>query len=188
MIADGSALDAGVLNTRLALGLTRAAHGDNKFFGSGGIAGPDRWYASICIKPGRFNALAAAGAEMAAGLELAVGLVTPVLAAGFVALMFVAGWVVDGRNGFLIVSDGWEYNLVLAGCALAVVAIGAGRFSLDYALFENTEIIDGLRGWLALLISAVLGRAGSVGQQANFYRPRDRAGALLIRPQRGRFV
>ena len=152
-------------------------HGYNKFFGSGGITGTARWFASTGVKPGRFNALAAAGAEIAAGLGLAVGLATPVAAAGFVALMLVAGWVAHRGNGFLIVNDGWEYNLVLAGGALAVAAIGAGRFSLDHALFQHTGIGESLSGWAGLLICAALGLAGGVGQLVLFYRPQHRAGA-----------
>ena len=77
------------------------------------------------MKPGTFHARVAATTEMAAGLGLAVGLFTPVPAAGFVALMLVAAWTVHRHNGFFIVKEGWEYNLVLAVAAVAVA--GSGR-------------------------------------------------------------
>ena len=65
------------------------------------------------------HARIAATTEMSAGLGLAVGLLTPIPAAGFVALMLVAAWTVHRPNGFFIVKEGWEYNLVLAVSAVA---------------------------------------------------------------------
>jgi uncharacterized membrane protein YphA (DoxX/SURF4 family) len=38
--------------------------------------------------------------------------------------MFVAAWTVHRANGFVIVKEGWEYNLILAVSAVAVAAIG----------------------------------------------------------------
>ncbi len=75
------------------------------------------------------------------------------------------------HNGFFIVKEGWEYNLVLAAAAVAVAATGAGRLSLDYALFGNTGFYDLLHGWTGLAIAVVLGLAGGIGQLAIFYRP-----------------
>ena len=72
------------------------------------------------MKPGIFHARIAATTEMSAGIGLALGLLTPVPAAGFVALMLVAAWTVHRNNGFFIVKEGWEYNLILAVAAVAV--------------------------------------------------------------------
>lgn len=171
MPAYDSALDAGVLILRVVLGLTMAAHGYNKFFGKGGLAGTAGWFDSMGMKPGMFHARVAATTEMAAGIGLAVGLLTPVPAAGFVALMLVAGWTVHRPNGFFIVKDGWEYNLVLAVSAISVATIGAGKFSLDYLLFSGTGVYDMLHGWWALAIAVALGLAGGIGQLVIFYRP-----------------
>ena len=107
--------DVGLLILRLVLGLTLAAHGLNKFFGGGKIPGTARWFESIGMKPGKFHATVAASTETAAGLGLAAGLLTPIPAAGFVSLMIVAAWTVHRANGFFIVKEGWEYNLVLGG-------------------------------------------------------------------------
>ncbi|MGB0877052.1 MAG: DoxX family protein [Mycobacterium sp.] len=177
MTAYGSALDVGVLILRVVLGLTMAAHGYNKFFGRGGLAGTAGWFDSIGMKPGMFHARIAASAEMAAGMGLAVGLLTPVPAAGFVALMLVAAWTVHKPNGFFIVKDGWEYNLVLAVAAVAVATIGAGRLSLDYVLFSGTGFYDLLHGWWGLLIATALGLAGGIGQLVIFHRPPTQQGA-----------
>jgi putative oxidoreductase len=166
-----AATDTTLLVLRVVLGLTMAAHGYNKFFGKGGLAGTAGWFDSIGMKPGMFHARVAASTEMAAGLGLAVGLLTPVPAAGFVALMFTAAWTVHRKNGFFIVKDGWEYNLVLAVVAVAIAGFGAGRYSLDYLLFGTSTVCDYLRGWWGLLIAAVLGLAGGIGQVLIFFRP-----------------
>jgi putative oxidoreductase len=114
------------------------------------------------------HARIAATAETAAGFGLAAGLLTPIPAAGFVALMFVAAWTVHRPNGFFIVKEGWEYNLVLAVSAVAVATIGAGDFSLDHLLFPDAAW---LHGWAGLAISVGLGLAGGIGQLLIFYRP-----------------
>lgn len=159
--------DVGVLILRLVLGVTLAAHGYNKFFGGGGIPGTARWFESIGMKPGKFHATVAATTEMAAGLGLAAGFLTPIPAAGFVSLMIVAAWTVHRANGFFIVKEGWEYNLVLALSAVGVATLGAGKYSLDYLVFGK----NWFDGWQGLVISAGLGLAGAIGQLAIFYRP-----------------
>ena len=116
--------DVGLLILRLVLGVTLAAHGYNKFFGGGRIPGTARWFESIGMKPGKFHATVAATTEIAAGLGLAAGLLTPIPAAGFVSLMLVAAWTVHRHNGFFIVKEGWEYNLILAVSAVAVATWG----------------------------------------------------------------
>ena len=127
--------DVGLLILRVVLGLTLAAHGLNKFFGGGKIPGTARWFESIGMKPGKFHATVAASTETAAGVGLAAGLLTPIPAAGFVSLMLVAAWTVHRANGFFIVKEGWEYNLVLAASAIAVATLGPGKLSLDYLIF-----------------------------------------------------
>jgi putative oxidoreductase len=165
------AADTGLLILRVGLGLTMAAHGYNKFFGGGRIPGTARWFESIGMKPGMLHARIAATTEVSAGLGLAVGLLTPIPAAGFVALMFVAAWTVHRANGFFIVKEGYEYNLVLALSAVAIATIGAGRFSLDWLIFGH----NWMDGWAGLAISAGLGLAGAIGQLVLFYRPPAKA-------------
>jgi putative oxidoreductase len=161
------AFDTGLLILRLCLGLTLAAHGFNKFFGGGRIPGTARWFESIGMKPGMLHARIAATTEVLAGLGLAAGLLTPIPAAGFVALMLVAAWTVHRPNGFFIVKEGWEYNLVLAVSAVAVATVGAGRFSLDQFIFGG----NWFDGWPGFAISVGLGLAGAIGQLLIFYRP-----------------
>lgn len=162
-----SAWNVGLLILRLVLGLTLAAHGLNKFFGGGRIPGTARWFESIGMKYGTFQAVVAASTEISAGLGLAAGLLTPIPAAGFVALMFVAAWTVHRPNGFFIVKEGWEYNLVLALSAVAVATLGPGQYSLDWLIFGHYW----RSGWHGLLISLLLGLGGAVGQLLIFFRP-----------------
>lgn len=166
-----NAYDFAIFALRVVLGLTMAAHGYNKFFGGGRIPGTAGWFDSIGMKPGMFHARVAASTEVASGLGLAIGFLTPIPAAGFVALMLVAAWTVHRKNGFFIVKEGWEYNLILAVTAVAVAGTGAGKLSLDYALFRSTALWDYLHGWGGLLVAVILGVAGGVGQLAIFFRP-----------------
>lgn len=152
-----------------------AAHGYNKFFGGGRIPGTAGWFDSIGMKPGMLHARLAASTELLAGLGLAVGLLTPIPAAGFVALMVVAAWTVHRDNGFFIVKSGWEYNLVLGVAAVAIAGTGAGRYSLDWLLFHGSSFYHLLHGWCGLVIAAGLGLAGGIGQLLIFFRPPAKA-------------
>jgi putative oxidoreductase len=162
------ASDVGLLILRLVLGLTLAAHGYNKFFGGGRIPGTAGWFESIGMKYGKFQAVVAATTEISAGLGLAAGLLTPVPAAGFVALMLVAAWTVHRHNGFFIVKEGWEYNLILAVTAVTIATTGPGRLSLDWVIFGPQLFHP---GWHGLFGSVLLGIGGAFGQLALFYRP-----------------
>lgn len=175
MVADGWALDAGLLLLRLLLGLILVAHGCDKFFGKGGIRGRAAWFESIGMRPGLFNAATAASIEILAGAGLALGVLNPIPAAGFVALMLVAIWTAQGKNGFFVTRNGWEYNLVLAVVAIGIATIGAGRLSVDWLLLRGTGVAPFLDGWWGLLLSAGLGVLGGLGQLALFYRPPARA-------------
>ncbi|MGA9490895.1 MAG: DoxX family protein [Mycobacterium sp.] len=162
-----TAYDVGLLILRLVLGLTLAAHGFNKFFGGGRIPGTAGWFESIGMKYGKFQAVVAASTEIGAGLGLAAGLLTPIPAAGFVALMFVAAWTVHRKNGFFIVKEGWEYNLILAAAAVAVATTGPGQYSLDWLIFGH----NWHDGWHGLFGSLLLGLGGGLGQLVLFFRP-----------------
>lgn len=144
-----------------------AAHGYAKVFQGGKLDGTAGWFDSIGMKPGKVHARLAAGTEILAGLGLAVGLLTSFSAAGFVALMIVAGWVVHRDNGFFIVKSGWEYNFILAVAAVGFAMLGPGEWSLDDAF----GIADDMDQWTGLVIAGAGGVAAGIGQLALFYRP-----------------
>ena len=159
--------DWALLLLRVVVGLTLAAHGYNKFFGGGRIAGTARWFESIGMRPGRQHAILAAGGEIAAGLALAAGFLTVPAAAGFVGLMTVAFWVAHRGKGLFVMNDGWEYTAVLATVAVAIAMIGPGELSLD-SLIGIAEVLD---GWVGLAISAGGGVVAAALLLAAFYRP-----------------
>lgn len=161
------AIDVSLLVLRMALGLTMAAHGQQKFFAGGRIEGTAQWFDGMGMKPGRFHALTAASTEVGSGLMLAMGLLTPFAAAAFVGLMFVAGWTVHRPNGFFSVRSGWELNFILAVTAGCLAGVGPGRWSLDRAV----AIDDTLFGWLGLAIAFGLGLSAAVALLVVFYRP-----------------
>ncbi len=171
MISSEWATDVAILVLRLLIGLVMAAHGLDKFFGKGGIRGRAAWFDSIGMRPGLLNARAAATVELLAGLGLAAGVLTPIPAAGIVAVMIVAIRTASLRNGFFITKNGWEYNFVLAIVPLAVALLGAGRISGDQLLFAHTPLAGVLSGWWGLAIAAGLGIVGGVGQLLLCYRP-----------------
>ena len=69
-------LELPLLIIRIALGLTLAAHGYNKFFKGGRIEGTGRWFDSMGMRPGKAHAFLAACGEIGSGLFLAMGLLT----------------------------------------------------------------------------------------------------------------
>jgi putative oxidoreductase len=163
------AIDTGLLILRVVTGITLAAHGYQKMFRGGRIAGTARWFDSIGMKPGRIHAYAASLTEMGTGLLFALGLLTPLAAAGMIAVMIVAGWTSHRKNGFFIVGDGWEYNMILAVIAFSVAVTGPGRYSVDHAI--DCGVLGAVgSGWTALIAGGV-GIVAAIGQLVLFYRP-----------------
>jgi len=159
-------VDLALLVLRLFFGIGLAAHGFNKVFGGGKLAGTAGWFASIGMRWPDVQARLAAGTEIGAGLLLAAGLLTPFAAAGVIGLMVVAGWVVHRTNGFFITNGGWEYTAAMAVAAWAAGAIGPGAYSLDAAF--GISLNDGSAGaWIA----ALLGVGAGVAQLAICWRP-----------------
>ena len=141
-----NAVNLALLILRVTLGLTIAAHGYNKFFGGGKIA----------------------GTEIGTGLLLVAGFLTPLAAAGLCSLMVVAIVTVHRKNGFFIFNPGAgiEYCLILAVTAIALGGLGAGNWSLDHATkIWNVSAATGLG------IAAIVGVGGALLQLLAFYRP-----------------
>ena len=127
--------DLGILALRLVLGAVFLGHGAQKAFGAfggPGFAGATGFVGSLGFRPARVWAALAVGGELAAGLLFLLGLLTPLAGLLVLATMAVAIGKVHGSKGFFVQNGGYEYNLVLIVSALAVAAMGPGRFSLDY--------------------------------------------------------
>jgi putative oxidoreductase len=159
--------DLALLVVRLVFGLFLAAHGYNKVFGGGGLAGTARWFGSIGMRWPQLQARLAAFTELGAGLLFAAGLLTPLGAAGMIGVMTVASYAAH-RGNFFVFKEGWEYTASIAVAAWAVATIGPGDISVDHAVGLDWEAWD---GWIGAVIAGVVGVAGAAAQLAICYRP-----------------
>jgi putative oxidoreductase len=160
-------VDLGLLVLRVGVGVTMLLHGWNHVFGGGKLAGTGRWFESMGMKPGWLHARLATATELGAGLLFALGLLTPLAAAGIIALMVVAGITAHRKNGFFIFrpGEGWEYVGNLAVACFAIACIGAGEWSLDNA-FDIT-----FDDWWGLIAALVIGVGGTAALLVTFWRP-----------------
>ncbi|MGH2874725.1 MAG: DoxX family protein [Solirubrobacteraceae bacterium] len=127
----------GLLALRLTLGLILAAHGAQKlfgWFGGGGPEGTAEYFANVGFRAPRLMGFLGGVAGFGGGLLFAAGLATPLGALAIVVLMLNAIVTVQRPKGFWTRRGGYEYNLVIVVVALAVVATGPGKLSLDHAL------------------------------------------------------
>lgn len=161
-------IDVALLVLRLVFGLFLAYHGLNKV--RGGLKGTAKWFAGIGMKWPMWQARLAAGTEMVAGVMFAAGLLTPLAAAGMVAVMLVAIWSVHWKVGFWVFlpEQGWEYCASIAVVAWVVAAAGPGRWSLDHAWGLSFS------GWMGALVAGLLGVGAAAAQLAVCYRPKEK--------------
>jgi putative oxidoreductase len=142
------------------------AHGYNKFFGTNGLAGTARWFASMGMKWPQWQARIAATTEVTSGTLLALGFLTPFACAGFIGLMIVAIVVDHWKIGFFVfrAGQGWEYCGAIAVVAFSIGTIGAGKYAIDHAIDKDVS------GWTGALIAGILGVGGALFQLALCYR------------------
>jgi putative oxidoreductase len=155
-------MSLGLLVLRLVVGLLFVGHGAQKLFGSfggHGVDGTGGFFESLGLRPGRTMALAAGLSELVGGALLALGLATPLAALLIVSTMITAIWTVHFAKGLWNTEGGYEFNLVLAAVAFALVATGPGRWSLDHALGLD---LAGVELALGVLAAAALGSIGAV--------------------------
>jgi len=123
---------------RLATGLLLVPHGAQKLFGlfgGYGIAATGAYFdTKLGLHPGVAFAALAGFIEFFGGLAIALGLLTRLAALGVVALMAVAVFAVHLGNGFFWTAGGFEYPLMWALLALAILFRGGGAYSLDRRL------------------------------------------------------
>jgi len=124
----------GLLIVRLALGPMIIAHGYNKMFGAGGLAGTTRWFEGLGLRPARVHAVLASTLEMVTGALLIAGFLTPAACAALIGLMTVAAVTDHKGKGYFMFRNGCEYVALVAMVALGVASTGPGAWSLDHAL------------------------------------------------------
>lgn len=163
-------LNLGLLIIRVVVGVTLATHGLNKIFGGGKIAGTAGWFASMGMKMPKANAWIAALTEIGSGALLALGLLTPLAAAGMVAIMVVALITTHMKNGWFIFNPGGgiEYVVVLAAVGIGLACTGPGEWSIDHAAEIHWCGVP--RGLIIVLAAGV---GGALLQLVTFWRPKS---------------
>ncbi len=129
--------DGALAAARAALAWLFIYHGAGTLFGAFHGAGIHRmalfFSATAHLHPGTFFAVLNGITEFFGGIAVGIGLLSRLAAAGLFFDMVVAMITVSFRNG--VVSgpggSGYEINVALAGLALVVALLGAGRLSLD---------------------------------------------------------
>ena len=69
-----------------------------------------------------------------------MGFLTPLGALAVTVVMLNAVYLVHRPKGFFVTNGGYEFNLLIAAAAVALAAIGPGRFSVDNAIGWADEI------------------------------------------------
>jgi putative oxidoreductase len=132
----------GLLLLRVVAGGTIFAHGAQKlfgWFGGGGVRGTAGFFENMGFRPPILLAVLA-GLGETGGLLFAAGFLTPLAALGMTIVMLNAIAVVHWSKGFFNGNGGLEFPLLLATTAVAVAAIGPGRFSVDRAIGWDDNI------------------------------------------------
>jgi putative oxidoreductase len=122
---------------RLTLGIIFIGHGAQLVFGAWNGPG----WAKITsfpppfafMRPGWLWMGAAALSQLVGGSLILLGLLTRVGAFLILCVMLVAMLGVHLHSGFFL-PNGMEYTIALAGMCLALLIVGGGRASADYAL------------------------------------------------------
>jgi putative oxidoreductase len=143
------------LALRVVLGLVMFPHGAQKllgWFGGPGFAGEMGFFTGTLGMPAVIAFLVIM-AESVGALALVLGAGTRVAAFGLFAVMAGAVKMAHWQHGFFMnwfgnqAGEGFEYHLLVMAIAGTLVAVGAGRLSVD--------------GWLASRLEARAGEARS---------------------------
>src|SRR3954451_19925442 len=98
------------------------------------LSGTTAYVDSLGFRAPRLMALAVIGSELGGGALLALGLLIPLGTAIVAATMLVAARTDHRGKGWFITGPGAEYVTTNAVLAIALAALGGGRYSLDRAL------------------------------------------------------
>jgi putative oxidoreductase len=123
---------------RIVTGFLFAAHGWQKF-NEFTIAGTQASFAQMGVPAANLVAPVTATLELVGGVALILGVLTRVFAALLAVNMLGALFLVHASAGVFVATGGYELVLILAAAALAVALVGAGKVSVDKALFGRTN-------------------------------------------------
>lgn len=122
--------DIGLLLTRVLLGVVLIAHGWEKFF-INGIGGTGEFFDSMGVPAAGAAAVFAGLVELVGGILLIIGLLTPVVSALVVVVMFGAFLFVHLGSGIFVTDNGWELVAVIGLAIVVFGLVGPGRYSVD---------------------------------------------------------
>jgi putative oxidoreductase len=161
------------------LGAALVAHALQKLFvfRPGGTAA---YLESLGFGASRLMASAVIATELVGGVLLALGFLIPLGAALVASTMVVAARTDHRGKGWFITGAGAEYVATDAVIAIALAALGGGRYSLDHAL--GLDAAGAL--WAAAAAIVALAGAGLVLSTLRFgpVRVSRRAGTAGTRP------
>lgn len=157
-----SAAEIARLILRGVLGGTFIAHGVRHGKTLEGTAG---WFGSIGFRQPKLQAQLSSAVEIGAGAAVTVGALTPLSASAIVGTMSVAYQTVHRPNGYFVIAEGWEYAAFLSASAVALSALGSGRWSVDRLLGLDQIGRPGARAAL----TAGLGIVGAAAQLCTFW-------------------
>jgi putative oxidoreductase len=132
---------------RLVLGIVFFFHGAQKmlgWFGGYGFSGTMNFFTHDMGIPAVF-AFFAIAAEFFGSLGLILGFLTRIAAGGIIVNMLVAIALVHRANGIFMnwsgdqKGEGYEYHLLAIAIALALVIRGAGAFSIDRLIGQESK-------------------------------------------------
>lgn len=126
-----------LLILRIVVGLLFVGHGTQKlfgWFGGHGLEATAGFFESMRFRPPRLAAFAAGASEAGGGALFVLGLLTPLAAVMIVGVMVNAILAVHWQHGPWVTEGGYEYPLVMATAAVALVGAGPGMYSFDHFL------------------------------------------------------
>lgn len=149
----------GQLVLRLVLGITFLFHGVQNLVG---IAGWDQarfagYLGTKGFSDGNFLSWLVTGAELSGGVLLTLGLFTPIGAAISLGVMGNALLVKAAAGGGFYMPNGFEWELAVVACGVAVLFGGPGPFAVDNS-FVSADAAARLRkiGLIATVVVILL--------------------------------
>ena len=127
---------ASLLLARLAVAYGFYEPAVNKWKDIDGIAS---WFGSIGIPMPTLNAYMAASTEAIGVILLTIGLFTRLISVPLMVIMVVAITTVHLAHGFSAGDNGFEIPLYYMLFLFIFASHGAGKFSVDYFLFEKRD-------------------------------------------------
>lgn len=117
--------DWAMLLVRLSMAATFIVHGWMKIQNMEGTVG---FFASLGF--GVAATYFVAYVEFIGGILLLLGIFTRLVGVLFAVTMVVAIYAVHWQNGFNNMTGGYEFNLLLLACSVAIALVGPGKISL----------------------------------------------------------